>query len=111
MTGAMGSAYAFTAAASSNLRERDDAWNAFNGGLAGGAVIGVFKRTMPAFFGFSAGAAVLMGVFSWAGGSIGGIYDYMSPDEQKQWRNTFFKTEQRRPRSEILEQLQAAPRT
>ncbi|BFZ56887.1 hypothetical protein PYCC9005_003937 [Savitreella phatthalungensis] len=110
MFGAMGGGYSFVSAASSNLREKDDAWNAFNGGAAAGAVIGLFKRTMPAFFGFSAGTAVLMGLFAWAGSSLGGIYSYMSPEEQEAWKKSFFSTEQRRPKSQILQELAAAPR-
>lgn len=37
----MGAAYEFTRCASANLRQRDDAWNAFWGGLAGGSMLGL----------------------------------------------------------------------
>lgn len=106
----MGGLYAFGDAASSNLREKDDAWNEFTGGVLAGACIGVFKRTLPAVFGYGAGVGVLMGIFSWAGGNVGGIYTHMSPEEREVWSKQFFATEQRRPRSEVLEQLKAAPR-
>lgn len=39
--GAMGAAYEFTRCASANLRQRDDAWNSFWGGLAGGSMLGL----------------------------------------------------------------------
>lgn len=41
----MGAAYEFTRCASANLRQRDDAWNSFWGGLAGGSMLGL--RCMP----------------------------------------------------------------
>lgn len=106
----MGGLYCFGEAASSNLRESDDAWNQVYGGALAGAALGVYKRTLPAVFGFSAGTALLMGMFGWAGGNLGGIYDHMSPKEKKIWQDKFFGTEQRRPRSEVLEGLKNAPR-
>ena len=41
----MGVAYEFTRCASANLRQSDDAWNSFWGGLAGGSMLGL--RRMP----------------------------------------------------------------
>lgn len=41
----MGVAYEFTRCASANLRQSDDAWNSFWGGLAGGSMLGL--RCMP----------------------------------------------------------------
>jgi hypothetical protein len=41
----MGAAYEFTRCASANLRQSDDAWNSFWGGLAGGSMLGL--RCMP----------------------------------------------------------------
>ena len=75
-----------------------------------GAAIGIYKRTLPAVFGYSAGVGILMGIYSWAGGNFGGIYNYMSPAEKEVWQSKFFSTEQRRPRSEITEALKNAPR-
>lgn len=72
--------------------------------------MGIYKRTLPAVFGYSVGVGLLMGAFSWGGGNIGGIYAHMSPAEQDAWRKKFFSTEQRRPRSEVLAELSAAPR-
>ena len=37
----MGVAYEFTRCASANLRQSDDAWNSFWGGLAGGSMLGL----------------------------------------------------------------------
>jgi hypothetical protein len=37
----MGGAYAFVSTASANLREKNDPWNHFWGGLTGGALLGL----------------------------------------------------------------------
>lgn len=107
----MGGLYSFGDAASSNLREKDDAWNQFYGGALAGACIGVYKRTLPALFGYSAGVGIMMGLFSWGGGNIGGIYSYMNEEEKAAWQKQMFSTDMRRPRSEVLEQLRDAPRS
>lgn len=106
----MGGMYSFGDAVSSNLREKNDSWNQFYGGALAGACIGIYKRTLPAVFGYGTGVAVMMGLFSWAGGNIGGVYSHMDAAERAQWDSKFFSTEQRRPRSEVLRELQAAPR-
>ncbi|ORY79954.1 hypothetical protein BCR37DRAFT_381374 [Protomyces lactucae-debilis] len=105
-----GGLYAFGEAASSNLRETNDAWNQFYGGALAGATVGVYKRTIPAVVGYSAGVAVLMGLFGWSGGHIGGIYAHMDKKEKAEWEKTFFANERRLPRSEVLEKLSAAPK-
>lgn len=110
ITASIGAFYSLGNAAASNLRERDDAWNSVWGGVLAGACMGIYKRTLPAVVGYSVGTGLLMGTFAWGGGSIGGIYSHMSPQEREAWDRKFFSTEQRRPRSEVLSELSAAPR-
>jgi hypothetical protein len=106
----VGGLYAFGEAASSNLRKSNDPWNQFYGGALAGGAVGVYKRTLPAVVGYSAGLAVLMGIFGWSGGNVGGIYAHMSKKEQEAWHDKFFSSEKRLPRSEVLEKLAAAPK-
>lgn len=106
----MGGLYSFGDAASSNLRQTNDSWNQFYGGVLAGSCVGIYKRTLPALFGYGMGLGLLMGAFSWGGGNIGGIYRHMSPAERDAWNARFFATEQRRPRSEVLQELSSAPR-
>lgn len=106
----MGGLYSFGDAATSNLREKNDSWNQFSGGVLAGVCIGVYKRTLPAVFGYGAGVGIMMGLFGWGGGNIGGIYSHMSPAERDAWQSKFFATEQRRPRSQVLAELSNAPR-
>ena len=56
-TASVGAAYSFTRAASANLREKDDHWNATIGGFFGGAVGGL-KRKLPAHSLFPTGLRV-----------------------------------------------------
>ncbi|CAD0085711.1 unnamed protein product, partial [Aureobasidium mustum] len=93
--GAMGAAYEFTRCASANLRQRDDAWNSFWGGLA--------VRTAPAVAGYGTALAVVLGTWQYAGGKITG-YE-IDPTVDEVARKEYLRKNRRRPMEETLEQI------
>ncbi|KAL2107888.1 hypothetical protein VUR80DRAFT_4515 [Thermomyces stellatus] len=73
-------ALGFTRAASANLREKDDPWNAAISGAVGGAIAGLSRRTMPAVLGCGAGLALVLSVFEYTGGRFDGYFNRREED-------------------------------
>ncbi|KAH0285369.1 hypothetical protein M436DRAFT_55854 [Aureobasidium namibiae CBS 147.97] len=101
--GAMGVAYEFTRCASANLRQSDDAWNSFWGGLAGGSMLGLRFRTAPAVAGYGTALAVVLGTWQYAGGKITGYA--IDPTVDEVARKEYVRKNRRRSMEETLEQI------
>ncbi|KAK9333249.1 hypothetical protein V1520DRAFT_382419 [Lipomyces starkeyi] len=71
--GSVGCTYQFVEVAASNLREREDGWNNFYGGLAAGGLIGVRAGTVTNFVFTSLLFGSILGLSRWAGGIFGGF--------------------------------------
>lgn len=99
---AMGGLFSFTEAFVSNLRKKEDPLNAFAGGLVSGSVGGIRARSLPAIVGYGLGLGCLMGFFDWCGGTLTGLYHGFYK-ENPELKKSLFKTEYRRPRSEIVQ--------
>lgn len=99
---AMGGAYSFVSAASSNLREKSDAWNAFWGGAVAGAIGGLKQRTFPAMLGCGAALGVLMSTLEWTGGSLSGVKNMAANGG---FKNPMFEVKDRRPKDEMIARL------
>lgn len=100
-----GGLFSFSEALASNLRKKEDPLNAFIGGLVAGSAGGIRIRSLSATIGYGLGLGCLLGLFDWCGGTLKGIYRDFYSEESKRMRETLFKTEYRRPRSEIVEAI------
>jgi len=100
---AMGASYAFTKTVSSNLRQKDDAWNTAVGGLFAGSMIGLTRRTMPATLGYGTGLAIIMFAVDYTQTSFSGQKGDPTVDEVD--RKTFLRKNRRRPIEETLSEL------
>ncbi|KAK7204318.1 hypothetical protein BZA70DRAFT_280483 [Myxozyma melibiosi] len=100
--------YQFVEIASANLRETEDGWNKFYGGLAGGALIGLKKGTMTSTIWTSLVLGSALGLAGWAGGLFSaplenGPAPEGSPYDQK--KGDFFSIRYRAPLSETIDKL------
>ncbi|KAF1987603.1 mitochondrial import inner membrane translocase subunit Tim17 family protein [Aulographum hederae CBS 113979] len=68
----MGAGYAFTRAASANLRQKDDTYNTMIGGFTAGALLGLKRGGSPAIVGYGTGVAIVLGLFDYGGASLWG---------------------------------------
>ncbi|KAG5518119.1 hypothetical protein PMAC_003305 [Pneumocystis sp. 'macacae'] len=101
----VGGLFSFTQAFVSNLRKKDDSLNPFIGGLISGSIGAIRVRSFSAMAGYGLGFACILGFFDWCGGTLNGIYyDFCGKDVGK-LKETLFKTEYRRPRSEIVKAI------
>ncbi|KAK9457644.1 hypothetical protein V1511DRAFT_179615 [Dipodascopsis uninucleata] len=102
-----GVTFQFVEAASSNLREKEDAWNHFYGGLAAGALWGIQGRTITNTFFTSLAIGSIMGLARWAGN----LYTTSNEKVDKEdsafsgEESTFFTIRDRQPLSETLSKL------
>jgi len=104
---AVGGLYPFARAVSSNLREKNDPWNSFNGGFTAGLASILKIRTLPGIVGFATALGFSMAIFDWAGNSLQGLSkDDMSPD-----KNPMFSVTKRVPREQTLRELGLTPAT
>ncbi|EXJ77988.1 hypothetical protein A1O3_09147 [Capronia epimyces CBS 606.96] len=101
---AVGGTFAFTSAASANLRERNDFWNHGIGGALAGSLPGLAKRSMPATLGGSLALGVSMAVASYTGRSV-----FESGEDEFQHDRIGYKEEAkaryRRPINETINEL------
>ncbi|WPG98038.1 Hypothetical protein R9X50_00082200 [Acrodontium crateriforme] len=100
---AMGGAYEFTKNASANLRRKDDAWNSTWGGMVAGTLLGLRFRSAPAVFGYGSALAVLLGTFTYTGGSLIGFKADNNIDEVS--RKEELRKNRRKPIEEIVNEL------
>jgi len=66
----MGGAYAFVSTASANLRQKNDPWNHFWGGMTGGALLGLRRRTIPSVLGNGLAVGVILAATHVAGANF-----------------------------------------
>ncbi|KAG5440083.1 hypothetical protein PCK2_000595, partial [Pneumocystis canis] len=97
---AMGGLFSFSQTLMSNLRQKDDPINSLTGGVIAGSIGAIRARSLPVMVGYGLGLGSLLYVFDLCGGTLNGIYENSS-----KLRETFFKTEYRRPRSEIVKAI------
>ncbi|KAF1956592.1 hypothetical protein CC80DRAFT_472142 [Byssothecium circinans] len=102
MFAAVGTAYQFTLDASSNLRQKDDAYSEALAGFAAGATIGVTRRSIPFMLGAGAGFGTVLAAYRYTSGLSGHSKD---EDEDEVERKEANKKMRRRPLQETLEQL------
>ncbi|KAF2085318.1 hypothetical protein K490DRAFT_46727 [Saccharata proteae CBS 121410] len=103
MLAAMGFSFQFFKDATANLRAKDDAWNDAVGGFFGGSMCGIWRRTLPAVLKYGAGLSLLMGVFNYTGGSLGGRSTDPTVDEFE--RKQFLRKNKRIPMEQTIEEL------
>ncbi|KTW27707.1 hypothetical protein T552_02147 [Pneumocystis carinii B80] len=101
----MGGSFSFTEAFVSNLRKKDDPLNAFAGGVVSGSIGAIRVRSLPVVVGYGIGLGCFMGLFDWCGGTLMGLYHDFYGEDSKKLRESLFKVEYRRPRSEIVEAI------
>ncbi|EMR08397.1 hypothetical protein PNEG_03234 [Pneumocystis murina B123] len=101
----MGGLFSFTEAFVSNLRRKDDPFNAFLGGVVSGSVGAIRVRSLPAVVGYGMGLGCFMGLFDWCGGTLTGLYHDFYGENSKKLKETLFKVQYRRPRSEIVDAI------
>lgn len=101
---AVGGTFAFTSAASANLREKNDFWNHAFGGAVAGSLPGLAKRSMPATLGGSFALGVSVAVVSFTGRSL-----FESASDEPQLDRFGYKeeakTRYRRPINETINEL------
>ncbi|KAI9703980.1 MAG: hypothetical protein M1820_005762 [Bogoriella megaspora] len=100
---AMGASYEFFKNASANLREKNDSLNPTIGGFFAGSMVGLRRGTMPAFLGYGAALAIIVGVFDYTGGAITGYQ--RDPDVDEVARKEFMRKNRRRPIEETIANL------
>ncbi|CZT23415.1 probable NADH-ubiquinone oxidoreductase 213 kDa subunit [Ramularia collo-cygni] len=100
---AMGGAYSFTSAASANLRQKDDTWNAAVGGLFSGTMLGLRFRSAPAVLGYGSAMAVVLSAFQFTGGRLDGYK--RDPEIDEVARKEHMRKNRRRPIDETVHQL------
>ncbi|KAK9476281.1 hypothetical protein V1514DRAFT_364605 [Lipomyces japonicus] len=100
--------FQFVEVASSNLREKEDGWNFFNGGLAAGAAIGLRGGTIPTTVVTSLLIGSIMGLSQWAGG----LYFFDQPSQGLEGEKhvqgpieSLFEVKRRVPLSETIQKL------
>ncbi|KAK9452221.1 uncharacterized protein V1518DRAFT_410660 [Limtongia smithiae] len=103
----IGMSYQFVESAASNLREKNDAWNHFYGGLAGGAIMGLKARTFTSTIFSSLALGSVLGLARWAGGLYGAKYTVEEPEESAftDKSSSFYAVRSRAPLSETLAKL------
>ena len=118
----MGGSYSFVRAATCNLRERNDAWNSFYGGLTAGAIAGIrskrlrlypyflrnlifLAQSVAAVLTWSIAVGSIMGLFEWSGGLGGTGGSMKNSPNRADWREKLFAPQQKLPRSEVAEAL------
>ncbi|KAK9382306.1 uncharacterized protein V2V93DRAFT_366962 [Kockiozyma suomiensis] len=103
--------YQFVEVASANLREKEDGWNNFYGGLAGGAIAGLKKGTMTHTIWSALFVGSALGLARWAGGLFGSTFEetsivpgstYYAGEPEK---GDFFAIRRRAPLSETISKL------
>ncbi|KAF2707430.1 hypothetical protein K504DRAFT_535929 [Pleomassaria siparia CBS 279.74] len=99
----VGATYQFTRDAACNLRQREDAYNEALGGFAGGAVVGLARRSIPFMLGMGTCTAAVMFGFRFTGGITSKKADNQDVDEveEKEARKKAY----RRPIQETIDQL------
>ncbi|EXJ88530.1 hypothetical protein A1O1_05460 [Capronia coronata CBS 617.96] len=101
---AVGGTFAFTSAASANLREKDDFWNHGIGGALAGTLPGLTKRSMPAAMGGAFALGVSLAAVSYTGHSI-----FQSASEESLSDRATYKEDSkaryRRPINETINEL------
>ncbi|KAH9880122.1 hypothetical protein J1614_002148, partial [Plenodomus biglobosus] len=104
--GSVGAAYQFTLDVTSNLRQKDDCYSEAIAGFAGGACLGVARRSLPFMLGAGAATSVVMTAFRYTNGlrGVGDIRDQVDDDGEVERREELKKI-RRRPLSETIEQL------
>ncbi|KAF2144450.1 uncharacterized protein K452DRAFT_284769 [Aplosporella prunicola CBS 121167] len=100
---AMGFSYEFVRCATANLRQKDDTWNEIIGGFFGGAMVGLRVRTVPAFLGYGAGLATILGTFDFCGHALTGYTRDPNVDEYE--RKEYLRTNRRRPFEQTVAEL------
>ncbi|KTW29088.1 uncharacterized protein T551_02362 [Pneumocystis jirovecii RU7] len=101
----VGGLFSFTQAFVSNLRRKDDSLNPFIGGLVSGSIGAIRARSFSAMAGYGLGFACILGFFDWCGGTLNGLYRDFYGEDTGKLKETLFKTEYRRPRSEIVKAI------
>lgn len=102
-TGGTGIAYSFTKAAVANLREKDDTYTSFAAGFAGGAVPGLFTRSLTKTIGSGAVLAVVMAAYQNTGGLLG-MTKRWETDDVMTYKEELRKN-RRRPIEQTIEEL------
>ncbi|BFZ60761.1 hypothetical protein YB2330_001813 [Saitoella coloradoensis] len=100
---AIGTSFTFFSSASANLRETEDAYNAFIGGFMAGAVAGLKKGKITSVVGMGALIGSTFAVVDWCGGSYGSIYKEMTEEEKEEFKNKWFTVKRRYYRAEAEE--------
>ncbi|KAK9240788.1 hypothetical protein V1525DRAFT_393911 [Lipomyces kononenkoae] len=106
--GSVGCAYQFVEVAASNLREREDGWNNFYGGLAAGGLIGVRSGTLPNVVFTSLVFGSILGLARWSGGMFGGFSKEEEPVENSKYdgpQSDFWSVRTRVPLSETISKV------
>ncbi|KAJ8102057.1 hypothetical protein POJ06DRAFT_248661 [Lipomyces tetrasporus] len=105
--GSVGCAYQFVEVAASNVREREDGWNNFCGGLAAGALIGVRAGTVTNTVFTSLLFGSILGLSRWAGGMFGSFSKEVEVDHSKSDgpQSDFWMVRDRVPLSETISKV------
>ncbi|KAG4304770.1 hypothetical protein PORY_001823 [Pneumocystis oryctolagi] len=101
----MGGLFSFTQVFISNIRKKDDSLNPFIGGLVSGSIGAAQVRPFPVVIGYGLGLGCILGLFNWCGGTLNGVYHDVYGKNTGILKETLFKTEYRRPRSEIVKSI------
>lgn len=110
--GAVGTAYTFVEAVSTNLRRKESPMNSLLGGAAAGGILGSVFGTVPKVFGGAFAVGLVCALADWSGGFAGlgrenalkgGLSE--PTDLEPGSRQGFFEVVHRRPLSQTLEEL------
>ncbi|KAF2800789.1 hypothetical protein K505DRAFT_320176 [Melanomma pulvis-pyrius CBS 109.77] len=99
----VGAAYQFTRDSAANLRRKEDAYNEALGGFAGGAVVGLAKRSIPFMLGMGTCTAAAMFGFRYTNGFTG--YKNKNSEVDEVEAREAVKKLYRQPLQETIEQL------
>ncbi|KAF2641324.1 hypothetical protein P280DRAFT_468962 [Massarina eburnea CBS 473.64] len=98
----VGALYQFTLDASSNLRQKDDAYGEALAGFAAGATLGVARRSIPFMLGAGASFGTVLAAYRYTNGLSGGVEE---SDEDEVERREKLRKMRQRPLQETIEQL------
>jgi hypothetical protein len=102
-TAGVGVAYQFTLDATANLRQKDDCYGEALAGFAGGAALGVARRSIPFMLGAGVAFGTAMSAFRYTNGLTG--YRISDNDDDDVERKEAMRKMRRRPLLETVEQL------
>ncbi|ORX94972.1 hypothetical protein K493DRAFT_260919 [Basidiobolus meristosporus CBS 931.73] len=87
----VGGVFSATECLSESIREKKDYINSGIAGCTVGILAGLQARSFPVMVGATVGLGVFMGLYDYTGGTLKGIYFGKSEEDVKQYREEFFK--------------------